>query len=98
MTVKELFQAFEPVIGEKTEGKSVETIEETENSKDTEEQHWNVPPKIIPVICTSRFAVYFVRIRLSQLAKTPSSGQNFPQIVTHILQKAVFRHALENKI
>lgn len=37
MTVKELFQAFEPVIGEKTEGKSVETIEETENSKDTEE-------------------------------------------------------------
>ena len=37
MTVKELFQAFEPVIGEKTEEKSVETIEETENSKDTEE-------------------------------------------------------------
>lgn len=37
MTVKELFQAFESVIGEKTEGKSVETIEETENSKDTEE-------------------------------------------------------------
>ena len=24
----------------------------------------------------------------------PSSGQNFPQIVTHILQKAFFRHAL----
>lgn len=37
MTVKELFQAFESVIGEKTEGKSVETIEETEDSKDTEE-------------------------------------------------------------
>ena len=37
MTVKELFQAFEAVIGEKTEEKSVETIEETENSKDTEE-------------------------------------------------------------
>jgi len=25
----------------------------------------------------------------------PSSGQNIPQIVSHILQKAFFRHALE---
>mgnify|MGYP000287858698 CR=1 FL=1 len=27
----------------------------------------------------------------------PSSGQNLPQIVTHILQKAFFKHALSQK-
>ena len=51
--------------------------------------------KIIPAICVPNFVVYFVRIRLSQLVTTPSSGQNLPQIVTHILQKAFFKHALE---
>ena len=28
-------------------------------------------------------------------ATAPSSGRNLPQIVTHILQKAFFKHALE---
>ena len=50
--------------------------------------------KAVPAICTPHFAVYFARIQLPQPATAPSSGQNLPQIVTHILQKAFFKHAL----
>ena len=51
-------------------------------------------PKIIPAICTPHFAGLLSRIRLSQPATTPSSGTKVPQTVTHILQKAFFKHAL----
>ena len=43
----------------------------------------------------AHFAVYSTRIRLLP-AMAPSSGQNLPQIVTHILQKAFFKPALEH--
>ena len=39
---------------------------------------------------------YFTRIQLPYPATAPSSGHNIPQIVTHILQKAFFRHTLEH--
>ena len=49
--------------------------------------------KSIPAICPPHFAVYFAWIQLPQPATAPSSGQNLPQIVTHILQKAFFKYA-----
>ena len=50
--------------------------------------------KIIPAICTPCFAWDFALIRLIQPAALPSFRQNLPQIVTYILQKAFFKHAL----
>ena len=31
---------------------------------------------------------------VKKTGESPSSGQNLPQIVTHIMQKAFFKHAL----
>ena len=50
--------------------------------------------KIIPAIYTSQFAVYFAFIQLPQPATPPSFRRNLPQIATHILQKAFFKHTL----
>ena len=45
----------------------------------------------------ARFARDFALIRLTQPAAPPSLRQNLPQIVTYILQKAFFKHALVKK-